>query len=463
MVALFRDALTNKPDRIDRTALALDATKLDRMSLGPTKGSVIKLWPDEDVTTGLVIGEGIETTLAAATRISHRGTRLQPAWAAGSATNLANFPVLTGVEFLTVLIDHDANGEGQRAASHAIWRWRDAGREAVGPHPKQSRHGLQRPNQGTRIMSDDDVVAALQKQKSRGRQTGAANPTGRARRQMAANMKLGRQWTTRPITASPVSSSTRSARTPEADPVAILLQFLVCFGNIVGRHNYILAESTRHHTNLFVALAGETSRGRKGTALERVKNVIAQVDDPWVENGIRGGLSSGEGLIYAVRDPTIKPDKNGNLVTVDAGVRDKRLLVIEPEFAGLLSVMERGGNTISPLLRKAWDGDRLETMTRTAPISATGAHISNIAHITISELRSRLTRTDMANGFANRYLFALIKRSKELPFGGSLSEQAIRNLGTEFVKIRDEALELVDPETPGPRPQGPDGHRPITS
>jgi hypothetical protein len=50
-------------------------------------------------------------------------------------------------------------------------------------------------------------------------------------------------------------------------------------------------------------------------------------------------------------------------------------------------------------------------------------------HITIDELRARLTRTDAANGFANRFLFPLVRRSKELPFGGSLDESVPLKLG----------------------------------
>ena len=57
-------------------------------------------------------------------------------------------------------------------------------------------------------------------------------------------------------------------------------------------------------------------------------------------------------------------------------------------------------------------------MTRSSPLKATNPHISIIGHITVQELRARLTRTDMANGFANRFLFMLVKRSKILPFGG---------------------------------------------
>jgi CHC2 zinc finger/Toprim domain len=137
LIALFRDAVTDKPSGIHRIKLALNNQKVERLSLGPIKGAVIKLWPDEDVTYGLVIGEGIETTRAAAARVEYRGTLLRPAWAGGNKSNLADLPVIDCVERLAVLIDHDANGEGQRAATQCIWRWRKAGRETFGLIPEQ--------------------------------------------------------------------------------------------------------------------------------------------------------------------------------------------------------------------------------------------------------------------------------------------------------------------------------------
>src|SRR5262249_57293751 len=86
------------------------------MSLGPMRGCVIRLWPDEDVTTKLVIGEGVETTLSVATGLPSRdGTMFRPAWAAASAGNLEDFPVLPGIEVLTIAADNDANGCGQHA------------------------------------------------------------------------------------------------------------------------------------------------------------------------------------------------------------------------------------------------------------------------------------------------------------------------------------------------------------
>jgi putative DNA primase/helicase len=132
IVSRFGDALTGEPRGIHRRPINGETPR----TLGPMRGCVIRLWPDDAVTTGLVIGEGVETVLAAATRIEHRGTLLQPAWAAGNAGNLAELPVLAGIEALTILVDHDASGTGQDAATACARRWLDAGRELVRLTPK---------------------------------------------------------------------------------------------------------------------------------------------------------------------------------------------------------------------------------------------------------------------------------------------------------------------------------------
>jgi transposase len=216
----------------------------------------------------------------------------------------------------------------------------------------------------------------------------------------------------------------------EADPVALLLQTLAAAGNVIGHSPYYQVESDRHRTNLFCCLVGATAKARKGTSLGRVRNVVKVADELWSANRINGGLSSGEGLINEVRDPIEKLNsRTDELEIIDLGVKDKRLLVIEPEFAAVLAVAERHGNTLTEQMRRAWDGVKLATMTKNSPLSATDHHISIIGHITEVELKARLTRTDGANGFANRFLFALVRRSKELPFGGQLTEGAIMRLG----------------------------------
>jgi hypothetical protein len=215
----------------------------------------------------------------------------------------------------------------------------------------------------------------------------------------------------------------------ESDPVAILLQFLAAFGNALGTLPYYQVEGDKHRAKLFIVTSGATSKGRKGTALGRVRQLMAIADPDWERDNIQTGLSSGEGVIFHVRDPIATLGKDGMTEQVDAGMTDKRLMLVTEEFAGALRVMERAGNTLSPVLRDAWGTSKLQTLTKNSPIKATDSHIAIIGHVTDDELRAVLTKVEMANGFANRFLFAKVRRSKLLPHGGHLDLEALRNLG----------------------------------
>jgi hypothetical protein len=203
----------------------------------------------------------------------------------------------------------------------------------------------------------------------------------------------------------------------EADPVAILANTLTAFGSVAGRGAFAQVGGDEHHLKLFIGLVGETAKGRKGTSWGPVRGLLEDVDPGWAGERVVGGLSSGEGLIYAVRDE-VRGIRKDEEVILDRGEPDKRLLVLEGELAGVLKVMGREGNTLSPVIRQAWDGDRLRTMTKNSPTKSTGAHISIIGHVTKAELLRHLGETEAANGFANRFLWLMVRRSKELPFGG---------------------------------------------
>jgi hypothetical protein len=167
----------------------------------------------------------------------------------------------------------------------------------------------------------------------------------------------------------------------ESDPIGILIGFLTTFGNIVGNNPYYQVESDRHHTNLFCVYVGNSAKGRKGTAAGRVKDVTRLADEVWFDARTASGLSSGEGLINAVRDEVTKWDAKAHQFEItEPGVADKRLLVTEPEFAGALSAMERHGNTLSPVIRNAWDGQVLQTLTKTSPLKATVGRAARDPH-----------------------------------------------------------------------------------
>jgi DNA polymerase len=135
LIGLFRDVETDAPCGIHRVALTPQGRKIERRMLGRWQRSrAIKLWPADE---RLVVGEGIETVLAAATHINHRGVPLQPAWALGSSGATACFPVLAGIERLIILVDNDENGVGRADARACATRWRDAGRTAVLLTPRE--------------------------------------------------------------------------------------------------------------------------------------------------------------------------------------------------------------------------------------------------------------------------------------------------------------------------------------
>jgi hypothetical protein len=218
----------------------------------------------------------------------------------------------------------------------------------------------------------------------------------------------------------------------EADPIGMLVQLLTAFGSAVGRDVFFPVGADYHRMNLNVLTVGPTSTGAKGMAWGQVKRIAKRMDEIWGRNCLSEGLSSGEGLIWAVRDPIeITDPETGEEKVVDPGVEDKRLLVTETEFVKTLKVMAREGNTLSAVIRQAWDTSDLRIMTKNSPAKATGAHISIIGHITPDELRRTLAEADVANGFLNRFLILCVRRQRLLPNGGGNPnvDELIKRLG----------------------------------
>ncbi|MBS0205355.1 MAG: DUF3987 domain-containing protein [Planctomycetes bacterium] len=129
-------------------------------------------------------------------------------------------------------------------------------------------------------------------------------------------------------------------------------------------------------------------------------------------------------------------------VVNDPGVSDKRLLAFESEFSALLKAKSREKNSLSEVLRQAWDSGRLRTAAKTCPAKSTDAHVSLIGHITPGELREVSAEVDMTNGLANRFLWCCVRRSKLLPEGGEIHQV---NFDLELAKLRG-AVEFASEE-----------------
>ncbi|MGD0483796.1 MAG: DUF3987 domain-containing protein [Gemmatimonadales bacterium] len=214
----------------------------------------------------------------------------------------------------------------------------------------------------------------------------------------------------------------------EASPAALLASALVGVGALIGRSPFVVLDGADHHVNLYGLLVGPTSSGRKGTAAARARRLVGGID-PTFHTNILSGLSSGEGLINAIRDAR-SPSADGK--GGDPGVPDKRLLVIEGEFSSVLRAQGRDGNTLSAVLREAWDGWTLRTITKGNPQTATDPHVSVLGMITPDELRRQLGDCDYFSGYLNRFMLVWSERSQLLPFGGNL-DPAIEAVAVEDV------------------------------
>jgi phage/plasmid primase-like uncharacterized protein len=200
----------------------------------------------------------------------------------------------------------------------------------------------------------------------------------------------------------------------EAHPAGILFALLTGFGAMLGREYYFTIGGVEHRANLYVMLIGATGDGRKGTAVAIARTILRTIDPTFGAN-ISGGMSSGEGIIFKLADPP--EPKSGS----PAPAKDRRLLIVESEMSAPFKRMSRDGNSLSAVLRQAWDGDTLSTLTKgsggsdAGGLCATEPHLSIIAQVNPTELRKHLGELEMLNGFANRFLFCHVERARLCP------------------------------------------------
>lgn len=205
----------------------------------------------------------------------------------------------------------------------------------------------------------------------------------------------------------------------EAAPEALLGTLLAVLGTLCA--GPVFYQGGQHAANLFVALVGETSYGRKGTALSVVGALLDEVYPRWVDLVVPG-LGSGEGLV-------------GHLKRREQ--EDPRALLRETEMGRLLVAMGREGNVISPIMRDAWDRSPIGRVLAREEMIVYRHHVGMIGHVTPRELRARLTTLDTANGFGNRILWLAVRRSQLVPFADDPRQYVDRALFTELRGLID--------------------------
>jgi hypothetical protein len=205
----------------------------------------------------------------------------------------------------------------------------------------------------------------------------------------------------------------------EADPAAMLFTLLSIVGNVLGADACARVGDQRHPGRLFVAIVGDTSAGAKGMSEAAIRPIVRAAFPEWFETRTFSGFGSGEGIVAEYVDEAT----------------DRRGHVFEPEFSRVLTVAGRDGSTLSPIFREAWDGGTLAVRRSKERIVARDVHLSVVAHITPSELRAKLSEGDMLNGFANRFVFVVSRRSKKLPSGGHVDPAVIGQLAKRLSSV----------------------------
>jgi putative DNA primase/helicase len=219
----------------------------------------------------------------------------------------------------------------------------------------------------------------------------------------------------------------------EAHPVAVGANVLGYFSATVGRALFQSIGDAVIHCRPFPLIVGKSGKARKGTAEATVRRVFRRAEaiiskQRGVEECLRchtGGLSTGEGIAWAIRD-AVEPDERGR--GGDPGVADKRMLAIESEFDNILSQLKRDNNTLSATIRNVFDGRDLQPLTKTNLTRATQPHVCILGHITEHELREKATANDLANGLLNRFLMLYVLRPKHVALPQPTPEAKIEEL-----------------------------------
>jgi hypothetical protein len=218
----------------------------------------------------------------------------------------------------------------------------------------------------------------------------------------------------------------------ETNAFAIAANFMAYLSCAIGRGVYLPVGNTRHHARLFCLHIGRSGRGRKGDAVSlvlRIDAALRTIDESFSPQIHRGGLSTREGLAALIHDGF----RHGRNEV--AAIEDKRLWVVESEFANVLHQGRREGNTLSAALRDCWDGVDLKPATKSNQVHASNPHVCLSGAISPSELTGLMSSREMSNGFANRFLMIWAERTRMLPFPRETPQAVVEHLARSTLNV----------------------------
>ena len=223
------------------------------------------------------------------------------------------------------------------------------------------------------------------------------------------------------------------AQGTEANPVAIMMNTLGYLSAMVGRNVYLPVGDTFHHARLYSCHVGRTSEGRKGEAMALPRRLHRLIEQKQAQGFLgqvhNGGLSTAEGLVRLIHDGF---GSGGN---AEPPIRDKRLLIEEAELGNTLTKLKRPGNGLSAALRTCWDGTPQGPAVKHNKISAKDPHVAIISGITPEELRDLMSHREIANGFANRFMFIWAERTCRIALPKPLAGEQLQALAERLIAV----------------------------
>ena len=225
-----------------------------------------------------------------------------------------------------------------------------------------------------------------------------------------------------------------AAENTEVNRIASAANFLSLLGAMAGRDVYYPVGDSNHHARLFTLHVGRTSFAGKGDALKLVWRILIEMaanenHAPLLGKVHSGGLSSREGLAYPIHDGYTQDKK------IVEPIHDKRLWVVEDEFANVLQQGKRDGNTLSSALRNLWDGRSIQPLVKGCKLWATDPHVGIAAGISPGELHSLMHARDLTNGFANRFLMFWAERTTDVDHPAVTPKRVVAGLAGRTAEV----------------------------
>lgn len=217
------------------------------------------------------------------------------------------------------------------------------------------------------------------------------------------------------------------------NPIATAIGCITWLSAELSPRPVIAVGDIYHPCRIYAVHVGRSSRGGKGDSLNLVKKVhrqISLIDPALLAKSHTGGISTREGLAMELHDGY------GQGESLIQTIHDKRLFIIEPEFAQVLSQGKRVGNTLMTALRDCWDdGAVIKPLTKNSRIWSTDPHISLFGNITPFELRSKITANEVHGGTLNRFLLIFAERLDYVPIPEVTSEDMVKSYANRFIDI----------------------------